>query len=91
MPKRICVICLQQIRGAFFFKAQAESSYNFLLRQLDANHLTSAVTIKQESNYLKSLLTTSKKPSGLPVILAPRTLDSVEDVLHDDMLVEIEP
>jgi hypothetical protein len=92
LPKRICVICLQQIRGAFFFKAQAESSYNYLLRQLESSQSTHVAAIKQESNFLKSLLTNNKTPSDLPLILAPRSLDrtSDEDALHDDMLVEIE-
>lgn len=93
LPKRVCIICLQQIRGAFFFKSQAENAYNVLARQL--KQPMPVASIKREDSAMKRLLTTnsSTERSELPLILAPRTITNGHDETFndDDMLVEIEP
>lgn len=94
LPKRVCVICLQQIRGAFFFKSQAENSHNVLQRQLETSNPVTTGGIKQEFRSPQSC-PKSNTISETPLILTPRLIPvdcDVDDVLDDDdMLVEMEP
>lgn len=90
-PKRICVICLQQIRSAFFFKSQAESSHNVLHRQIAACHLIPAGSIKRENGVNNIIPRQTAATSEILSILAPHTTGNNDGAYSDDMLVEIEP
>lgn len=84
LPKKVCVICLQQIRSAFFFKEQAENSFMVLSKKLGIARKTFASKIKAESNESKPMRTDNQ----LPVIMASRT---IEPSYSEEMLVEVEP
>jgi hypothetical protein len=89
MPKRICVLCLQQIRTSFYFKSQAEKSYNILFRQLNENTPVSSGSIKVETIARQEVVKPTQQPfSQLAFLLQQKNDEEVGDL---SMLIEIEP
>jgi hypothetical protein len=90
MPKRICVLCLQHIRTSFYFKSQAEKSYNILFRQLNKNKPMSNGSIKVEPIVRNEVVKSTQQPtSQLAFLLQQNNND--DEVGDLSMLVEIEP
>lgn len=83
LPKKVCIICVQQIRSAFFFKEQAENSFRVFCKKLNLTDASFVTKVKDEG------VASDETPAGnqLPVIMAPRT---IECSYSEDMLVEME-
>lgn len=83
---------MQQIRGAFFFKTQANNSFQELQKHLMPSALIPIETIKKEVTTAERLRSDIGKLPELTLIVASRSLSNArDDRLSEDMLVEIEP
>ncbi|CRK99722.1 CLUMA_CG013003, isoform A [Clunio marinus] len=86
LPKRICVFCLQQTRSAFYFKLQAEESYQTLMTQLGITPVISPELIKKESSAQECTQNTNER-----IEVTPHPVDLNHQDGFQDLLVEIEP
>ncbi|KAG5682230.1 hypothetical protein PVAND_011595 [Polypedilum vanderplanki] len=79
LPKKVCVMCISQIRAFYYFKIQVDESLKTLqLQRANKEHQQYRIpTIKQEPN------------TSMPLIMSPRTVgENNEEIEREENMLE---